>query len=116
MSNTLELSAETRAQVGKGASRSLRREGRVPAVVYGSKQEAAAIHVEERELIKLLMTGKFFESIIVVNGERTIAKDVAFNVVTDRPIHVDFLRVSDDYVVEAAAVEADEEAEEGEEA
>lgn len=95
MSNKLELSAETREQVGKGASRLLRREGRVPAVIYGNKQEAASIHVEERELAKLLMTGKFFESEIIINGERTLPKDVAFDVVTDRPIHVDFLRIAD---------------------
>lgn len=95
MSNKLELSAETREQVGKGASRLLRREGRVPAVIYGNKQEAASIHVEERELTKLLMTGKFFESEIIINGERTLPKDVAFDVVTDRPIHADFLRIAD---------------------
>lgn len=95
MSDTLTLSAETREQVGKGASRLLRREGRVPAVIYGNKADPVGIHVSERELTKLLMTGHFFNSVVMINGERTLPKDVAFNVVTDRPIHVDFLRISE---------------------
>lgn len=95
MSDTLTLSAETREQVGKGASRLLRREGRVPAVIYGNKQDPASIHVNERELMKLLMTGHFMNSVVMVNGERTLPKDVAFDPVSDRPVHVDFLRISE---------------------
>jgi large subunit ribosomal protein L25 len=95
MSDTLTLSAETREQVGKGASRSLRREGRVPAVIYGNNQDPLSIHVNERELMKLLMTGHFMNSVVMVNGERTLPKDVAFDVVSDRPIHVDFLRIGE---------------------
>jgi len=95
MSDTLTLSAETREQVGKGASRLLRREGRVPAVIYGNKQDPEGIHVNERELTKLLMTGHFFNSVVMINGQRTLPKDVAFDVVSDRPIHVDFLRIGE---------------------
>ena len=61
MSETLTLSAETRDRAGKGASRALRREGRVPAVIYGNKADPVGIHVSERELMKLLMTGHFME-------------------------------------------------------
>jgi large subunit ribosomal protein L25 len=95
MSETLTLSAETRDRVGKGASRALRREGRVPAVIYGNKADPVGIHVNERELMKLLNTGHFMNSVVMVNGERTLPKDVAFDVVTDRPVHVDFLRISE---------------------
>lgn len=95
MSETLTLSAETRDRVGKGASRALRRDGRVPAVIYGNKQDPVGIHVGERELQKLLNTGHFFNSVVMINGERTLPKDVAFDVVTDRPVHVDFLRISE---------------------
>ncbi|WP_313535613.1 50S ribosomal protein L25/general stress protein Ctc [Sphingomonas sp.] len=111
MSDTLTLSAETRDRAGKGASRALRREGRVPAVIYGNKQDPASIHVNERELQKLLNTGHFFNSVIMVNGERTLAKDVAFDVVTDRPLHVDFLRISEHatVTVEVPIVFVDEE-------
>ena len=93
MSETLNLSAETRDRVGKGASRALRREGRVPAVIYGNNEEPQGIHVNERELTKLLMTGHFMNSVVMINGQRTLPKDVSFDVVTDRPLHVDFLRI-----------------------
>jgi len=99
MSEILTLAAETREGVGKGASRSLRREGRVPAVIYGAKQDPAAIHVEEKELYRLLMTGHFMNSVVMIDvgGEqvRTLPKDVAFHPVTDRPIHADFLRIAE---------------------
>lgn len=111
MSDTLTLSAETRDRVGKGASRALRREGRVPAVIYGNKADPVGIHVNERELTKLLMTGHFFNSVVMVNGERTLPKDVTFDVVTDRPVHVDFLRISEHATVTVAVpiIFADEE-------
>jgi large subunit ribosomal protein L25 len=100
MSEQLSLSAETRDRVGKGASRSLRREGRVPAVIYGNKQDPVSIHVEEKALVKALMTGHFFNSVVMIDGAakaavRTLPKDVAFDPVTDRPVHVDFLRISE---------------------
>jgi large subunit ribosomal protein L25 len=97
MSEQLTLAAETREQVGKGASRSLRRAGRVPAVVYGNNQEPLAIHVEEKALMRLLMTGHFMNSQVMIDAGgqsiRTLPKDVAFDAVTDRPVHVDFLRI-----------------------
>jgi large subunit ribosomal protein L25 len=49
MSEALTLAAEARERAGKGASRALRREGRVPAVVYGGKEAPMGIHVEERD-------------------------------------------------------------------
>lgn len=100
MSDTLTLSAETRDRVGKGASRALRREGRVPAVIYGNNQDPLSIHLDERALTKALHTGHFFNSVIMIEGAdgkpvRTLAKDAALDVVTDRPVHVDFLRISE---------------------
>lgn len=97
MSDQLTLAAETREQVGKGASRSLRREGRVPAVIYGNKQEPLPIHVEEKALMRLLMTGHFMNSVVMIDAGgqtvRTLPKDVSFDVVSERPTHVDFLRI-----------------------
>ena len=99
MSETLTLPAETR-RAGKGASRALRREGRVPAVVYGGKDEVLAIHIEEKELRRQLGTGHFFNSVVDVEVDgkkvRTLPKDVAFHPVSERPLHVDFLRLSAD--------------------
>ncbi|RIV88814.1 50S ribosomal protein L25/general stress protein Ctc [Aurantiacibacter zhengii] len=98
MSDALTLPAEMRERAGKGASRALRRDGRVPAVIYGGKEEPTTIHVEEKVLVKLLMTGHFMNSIVevTVDGKKTntLPKDVALHPVTDRPIHVDFLRLA----------------------
>ncbi|QHL90653.1 50S ribosomal protein L25/general stress protein Ctc [Sphingomonas changnyeongensis] len=99
MSETLTLSAEVRERAGKGASRAIRREGRVPAVIYGNKEEPLGIHVEERALNKLLNTGHFMNAVVMIetpNGAiRTLPKDVQFHPVTDRPLHVDFLRIGE---------------------
>jgi large subunit ribosomal protein L25 len=99
MSEQLTLSAGTRERAGKGASRVLRREGRVPAVVYGNNEEPLAIHLEEKALVKALSSGHFMNSVVMIDagGEpaRTLPKDVQFHPVTDRPLHVDFLRISE---------------------
>ena len=99
MSDTLTLSAEARDRAGKGASRALRREGRVPAVIYGNNEEPEIVHVEEKLLAKLLGTGHFFNSVVMieVGGKtvRTLPKDVAFHPVNERPLHADFLRVAE---------------------
>jgi large subunit ribosomal protein L25 len=95
MSDTITLAAETRDRVGKGASRSLRRQGRVPAVIYGAGQEPTAIHLEEKALNKALGTGHFFNSVVMIEGQLTLPKDVSFDPVTDRPIHADFLRIGE---------------------
>lgn len=99
MSEVLTLAAEAREGVGKGASRSLRRLGRVPAVIYGNKEDPAPIHVEEKALYRLLMTGHFMNSVVMIDVDgasvRTLPKDVAFDPVSDRPVHADFLRISE---------------------
>jgi large subunit ribosomal protein L25 len=99
MSEQLTLPAEARDRAGKGASRALRRDGRVPAVVYGEKKEPLSIHVEEKLLSKILSTGHFMNSVIMIDfaGEthRTLPKAVDFHPVTSRPMHVDFLRIGE---------------------
>jgi large subunit ribosomal protein L25 len=98
MSDQLTLPAEPRERAGKGASRDLRRNGRVPAVIYGNNQEPQIIHVEEKALVKLLSSGHFMNSVIDVElggkATTTLPKDVAFHPVSDRPLHVDFLRIA----------------------
>jgi large subunit ribosomal protein L25 len=99
MSEQLTLPAETRDRAGKGASRALRRDGRVPAVVYGQKKEALSIHVEEKLLSKMLSTGHFMNSVVMIDvggrPTRTLPKAIDFHPVSSRPIHVDFLRISE---------------------
>ena len=99
MSEQLTLPAETRDRAGKGASRALRRDGRVPAVVYGQKKDALSIHVEEKLLSKMLSTGHFMNSIVMIDvggkATRTLPKAVDFHPVTSAPVHVDFLRIGE---------------------
>ena len=119
MSDALTLPAEARERAGKGASRALRREGRVPAVIYGGKEAPTMIHVESKELVKQLMTGHFMNSIVEINlgGEtiKTLPKDVALHPVTDRPEHADFLRLAKGAKVEVSVpvIFANEEASPG---
>jgi large subunit ribosomal protein L25 len=106
MSEQLTLPAEARDRAGKGASRALRREGRVPAVIYGEKKDPLSIHVEEKLLAKMLSTGHFMNSVIMIDfqgkPQRTLPKAVDFHPVTSRPIHVDFLRIGEHTKVHVA--------------
>ncbi len=106
MSDQLMLPAEARDRAGKGASRELRRDGRVPAVVYGEKKEPLSIHVEEKLLTKMLHTGHFMNSVVMIDlkgkAHRTLPKAVDFHPVTSRPIHVDFLRIGEHTKVHVA--------------
>jgi large subunit ribosomal protein L25 len=106
MSDQLMLPAEARDRAGKGASRALRRDGRVPAVVYGEKKEPLSIHVEEKLLSKMLSTGHFMNSVIMIDYQgkphRTLPKAVDFHPVTSRPMHVDFLRIGEHTKVHVA--------------
>ena len=99
MSDQLMLPAEARERAGKGASRALRRDGRVPAVIYGEKKEPLSVHVEEKLLSKMLSTGHFMNSVVMVEiggkPNRTLPKDVQFHPVSSRPIHVDFVRIGE---------------------
>ncbi len=99
MSEQLTLPAETRDRAGKGASRALRRDGRVPAVIYGEKKEPLSVHVEEKLLSKILRTGHFMNSVVMIDvdgkSHRTLPKAVDFHPVTSTPIHVDFLRIGE---------------------
>jgi large subunit ribosomal protein L25 len=103
MSETFKLVAELRAKAGKGASRAIRREGRVPAVIYGAGEAATTIHIEEKILMRQLHTGHFMNAIVELELDgatiRTLPRDVAFHPVSDRPIHVDFLRLTGNEVV-----------------
>ncbi len=99
MSDQLTLPAETRERAGKGASRALRRDGRVPAVIYGEKKEPLSVHLEEKLLVKMMSNGHFMNSVVMVEvggkANRTLPKDVQFHPVTSRPIHVDFVRIGE---------------------
>ena len=99
MVQTVRIEAVSRERAGKGAARATRRGGLVPGVVYGAKQEATLIALDPRVIIKELTKGGWqshLYEVAVTDGptERTIMRDVQFDPVTDRPIHVDFQRLA----------------------
>jgi large subunit ribosomal protein L25 len=75
-------------------------------VIYGGKEEPTPIHVEAKELVRQLGMGHFMNSIVMIDVDgksvRTLPKDVAFHPVTDRPVHVDFLRLAKDAKIQVA--------------
>lgn len=103
MSKIQPLVASIRDRAGKGAARATRREGHVPAVIYGGKQEPQTVSIEWRELNKKLSNGKFLSSLFMIDtGKekvRVIPRDVQYHPVTDAPMHVDFLRLLEGDVI-----------------
>ena len=75
-------------------------------MIYGNKEEPLSIHVEEKALVKALSGGHFMNSVVMIDAGaapvRTLPKDVQFHPVTDRPLHVDFLRISEHAKVQVA--------------
>ncbi|PZN55982.1 MAG: 50S ribosomal protein L25 [Proteobacteria bacterium] len=98
--NTYELKAETREQVGKGSARAVRRQGKIPAVIYGAKQPPLAIALSYKDVYYKIHGGGFLTTIatIDVDGQkiRVLPKDYQLDPVKDFPLHVDFLRVGKD--------------------
>jgi large subunit ribosomal protein L25 len=99
MSNIKQLAATRRERVGKGAARAVRREGRVPAVIYGGGQAPVSISLDFKETNRLIYAGHFLTTVfnIDVEGEaiRAIPRDYQLDVVRDFPVHVDFLRLAE---------------------
>ena len=100
MAKAVSLKAEARDRAGKGATRSVRRQGLVPAVVYGDKKEPKLVSLRYRDLLPHVSTGRFTATLVDldIEGEtmRVIPRDVQFEPVRDFIIHVDFLRLGKD--------------------
>jgi large subunit ribosomal protein L25 len=98
MANVIELKASARPRSGKGAARTARREGKVPAVIYGAKMEPVGIVIDFNELSKTMNRGRFLATIfdIDIDGKKTrvIPREFQLDPVKDTPVHVDFLRVT----------------------
>jgi large subunit ribosomal protein L25 len=97
MSDSLALKADARPKAGKGASRAARRAGQVPCVIYGAKQAPDAIQVSENDVRKLINTGHFTTAIIEIDvagkKQKALMRDIQLHPVSERPVHIDFLRV-----------------------
>lgn len=100
MSAVISISAQPRERAGKGAARSTRRAGRVPAVIYGEKQEPTLISVEPKEMDRLAHKKAFFATLLDIDlagkKHRVLPRDVQFNPVTDVIEHIDFQRIGKD--------------------
>ncbi len=98
MSEVHSLTALARTRTGKGGARQTRREGRVPAVVYGDKKDPVLISLDPGDLERELWNPAFFATLydLSLDGktQRVLARDVQYDPVRDKAIHVDFLRVS----------------------
>jgi large subunit ribosomal protein L25 len=98
MANSVVIEAETRAVAGKGAARATRRQGLVPAVIYGAKQPATLLSLDPRFVMRELIKGGWRSRLYEVNvgGEsnRVLMREVQFHPVTDQPVHVDFQRLA----------------------
>ena len=92
-----QLAATVRSGTGKGAARSVRREGRVPGVIYGGGESAEPISLDYKTTNQLIYAGHFlttiFEIDIAGKKQRVIPRDYQLDVVKDTPMHVDFLRL-----------------------
>ena len=93
------LNVEVREQTGTGATRSVRRSGKVPGVLYGGSKDPVAIAVPANEFRKALYTGKLLGHLVTLKyGEETqpvIAKAIDMHPVTDEPWHFDLYRVDE---------------------
>ena len=97
------LNVEVRERPGTGGSRAVRREGKVPGVLYGGTKAPVAIAVKKGEFRKALYTGKLLGHLVTLKygdeSQPVIAKDVQFHPVTDEPVHFDLFRVDEHQLV-----------------
>lgn len=100
MTEQRTLSAQLRDRVGTGAARAARRAGNVPGVIYGGERDPASIIVSAKELVRQMEAGGFTNTLMELQADgktqQVLPREVQLDPVTDRPIHVDFLRVDQD--------------------
>ncbi|MDD2704646.1 MAG: 50S ribosomal protein L25/general stress protein Ctc [Acidocella sp.] len=98
MTNFEAIEAESRSRAGKGVARATRRAGKVPAVIYGAKQEPTLIALDPRVVQKELKRGgwrsRLYQIQVGTEMTRALMRDVQFHPVTDQPEHVDFQRLA----------------------
>lgn len=105
MSDNIELAAQLRTDVGKGASRRLRREADlVPVVLYGAEKEPVSLSIPHKDLYKACESESFFSQIITIktsdDAAQAIVKDLQRHPSKDRILHADFFRVRMDVEIQ----------------
>jgi len=98
------LDVEVREETGTGNARAARRNGMVPGVIYGGGKDAVSVGMKFNEVLKAINSGQFLSNMIELNHDgkpqKVLTKDVQFHPVTDRPMHVDFFRVTDKTIID----------------
>jgi large subunit ribosomal protein L25 len=99
MSETTIIAAEIREDVGKGASRRLRRDGKVPAIIYGGQRDPVALTLEQHELLHASDDEAFFASILEIKvgdgrTQQAVVRDMHRHPFKPLIMHIDFMRVS----------------------
>ena len=104
MAEAIELKAWSRGRTGTGGARAIRREGRIPGIVYGGSDEPLNITLETKEVSKQIQTGHFQSTVYMLDMDgtkiRAIPRDVQVDPVRDFPIHVDFLRLAKNAMID----------------
>jgi large subunit ribosomal protein L25 len=104
MAEAIELKAWSRGRTGTGGARAIRREGRIPGIVYGGSDEPLNITLETKEVSKQIQTGHFQSTVYMLDMDgtkiRAIPRDVQVDPVRDFPIHVDFMRLAKNAMVD----------------
>jgi large subunit ribosomal protein L25 len=104
MAEAIELKAWSRGRTGTGGARAIRREGRIPGIVYGGKDAPLNISLETKEVSKQIKTGHFQSTVYMLDMDgakiRAIPRDVQVDPVRDFPIHVDFLRLAKNAMID----------------
>jgi large subunit ribosomal protein L25 len=101
MTNSNIIHAEIREDVGKGASRRLRRQGKIPAVLYGGKKDPATLSVDHAAVLHAAQTESFYSSILEIQvddgrSQKVVVRDVHHHPYKPQIMHMDFFRVSAD--------------------
>ncbi len=91
------LKAIKRENTSSGSNNKLRSEGLIPAVLYGGKEINKNISIEKKDIKNLIHSDTFLSKVLELDidgkKERVIPRDIAFNVVSEEPIHIDFMRI-----------------------
>ena len=97
MAETTILNGNIRTNTGKGYARASRRAGRIPAIIYGDKQDTISIDIEEREYKKIMIQSGIYSRLLDLNvdwkSNIVLTRDIQFHPVSENPLHVDFLRI-----------------------
>ena len=91
------LKAIKRESTSAGSNNKLRSEGLIPAILYGGKDANLNISIHKKEIKNLINSDTFLSKVLEleIDGkkEKVIPRDIAFNVVSEEPIHIDFMRI-----------------------